>query len=432
MRNIAIKILLWGGLAYSLYPLNCYAYLDPGSGNALIALVLSLAGAAVYFVKSFFYRILALLTGNKVAKTDKSVPDYVIFSEGKAYYLTFKGIIEEFLARRIPFTYLTMDVQDPALEISDRCMHAKYVGSGTMGFGRVEKCRGKILLATTPNIGCPGFPLRRPRNIRLMVNVFHAVGELTYLKLGSLDHYDVSFDQGPWVAPRTRIVEEKRHLKAKQLFPIGIPYLDELVKEHQAAPADDHAGSDGKPCILIAPSWGEKNCLKIFGTEFITALLDEGYEVILRPHPQSLKVEADFFGALVSSVKSYPNFQYDTALSGTASMQKASLLISDASAFRFDFAFIYQKPVITLKVPAQDLSSYEASVIGSVWEDPYEGRLGAVLSENEKNEIPARVKELLGKDFSEADRKLYAELVSNPGTSAKAAVDKLIELNKTL
>lgn len=33
------------------------AYLDPGSGSALVGTVIAVAGAALYSLKSFFYRI---------------------------------------------------------------------------------------------------------------------------------------------------------------------------------------------------------------------------------------------------------------------------------------------------------------------------------------------------------------------------------------
>ena len=42
-------------------PSTAYAYLDPGTGNALIYVVLSLAGAALYFLKGYFYK----LTGSR-------------------------------------------------------------------------------------------------------------------------------------------------------------------------------------------------------------------------------------------------------------------------------------------------------------------------------------------------------------------------------
>lgn len=437
-RSFRCNLALSVGLALSLYTPHCFAYLDPGSGNALICLILSLAGAAVYFVKSLFYRLIGFFTGKKVNRQTEVVPDLVIFSEGKTYFLTFKGIIEELIARKIHFTYLSMDVLDPALEIDSEYMHSKYVGEGAIGFSRIEQCAGRILLATTPNIGCPGYPLRRPRGIRLMVHVCHSVCDLTYLKVGSLDHYDVSFDLGPWMEPRTRIVEKKRNLTPHRCFPIGLPYMDELIREHQQVKArvsereQDEDKEAPKPCILIAPSWGAKNSLKIFGSKFIDELLRLNYQVILRPHPQSFKFDEKFYEELRERLNKAPNFHYDTAISGTESMSKADLLISDVSGFRFDFAFIYGKPVLTLKVPAQDLSSFEASVIGSVWEEAYEGRLGAVLTQKHGGDILTYVEKLLKQDFSESDRALYDELIFNHGTSAKAAVDQLIDLNRTL
>lgn len=39
-------------------PSIAYAYLDPGTGNALIYVALSLLGAVFYFVKGFFYKVI--------------------------------------------------------------------------------------------------------------------------------------------------------------------------------------------------------------------------------------------------------------------------------------------------------------------------------------------------------------------------------------
>lgn len=45
---------------------DAYAYLDPGSGNAIICLLLSLAGAFVYYAKSLFYKFVSIFTEQKV------------------------------------------------------------------------------------------------------------------------------------------------------------------------------------------------------------------------------------------------------------------------------------------------------------------------------------------------------------------------------
>lgn len=38
-----------------LFASACSAYLDPGSGNALVALLVSLSGATAFFFKTVFY-----------------------------------------------------------------------------------------------------------------------------------------------------------------------------------------------------------------------------------------------------------------------------------------------------------------------------------------------------------------------------------------
>ena len=352
-------------LLLSFLPNICYAYLDPGSGNALIYLLLSLAGTVVYFFKSSFYKIRQFVVGESSTpiKDSQSAPAIVIFSEGKTYWYTFKGIVEELIKRNIPFSYLSMDVEDPGLTIDNPLMHNQYVGEGPSGFVRIANCKGKIFLATTPNIGNAGYPLPRPRNIKTMVHISHTVGDLSYLKLGSMDFYDVSMDIADWAGKRVRLVEEKRHLNKKECITVGLPYLDELAKHVQIKKYNSTP-----PVILIAPSWGAKNSLKVHGTNFLFDLLNAGYHVILRPHPQSYKFDIELYEDLKTKLKSFRNIEFDYSMDSSDSMSKADLLISDSSSFRFDFAFLYKRPVITMLVPTDQLSSYEASVLGGPWE----------------------------------------------------------------
>ena len=71
-------------LSTLLLPELAWAYLDPGSGNALLYLLISLFGAVTYFVKSFFYRCLSFIKGEKIEV--KADDDLMIFSEGKNYW----------------------------------------------------------------------------------------------------------------------------------------------------------------------------------------------------------------------------------------------------------------------------------------------------------------------------------------------------------
>ena len=80
-------------------PSIAYAYLDPGTGNALIYVALSLIGAVFYFVKGFFYKIIKrkeeqseTLSDSKKTEKHHSI---VLFNEGKSYWNTFKPVIEK-------------------------------------------------------------------------------------------------------------------------------------------------------------------------------------------------------------------------------------------------------------------------------------------------------------------------------------------------
>jgi hypothetical protein len=48
-----------------LYPFNLYAYIDPGSGSALITAILGFFAAIIYSFKKFFYNLKSKFRKNK-------------------------------------------------------------------------------------------------------------------------------------------------------------------------------------------------------------------------------------------------------------------------------------------------------------------------------------------------------------------------------
>jgi hypothetical protein len=56
LQNLNMKnILLLSALL--VYPLDLYAYIDPGSGGALITAILGFFAAIIYSFKKFFYNL---------------------------------------------------------------------------------------------------------------------------------------------------------------------------------------------------------------------------------------------------------------------------------------------------------------------------------------------------------------------------------------
>jgi len=48
-----------------LYPFNLFAYIDPGSGSALITAILGFFAAIIYSFKKFFYNLKSKFRKNK-------------------------------------------------------------------------------------------------------------------------------------------------------------------------------------------------------------------------------------------------------------------------------------------------------------------------------------------------------------------------------
>lgn len=411
------------------------AYLDPGSGNAIVYLFLSLAGALLYYLKSFFYKVISIITGKKINHEKKERVS--IFSEGKNYWLTYKPIVEELIANKISFIYYTIDIDDPALLIDNKFMHSKYVGTGDRAFAKVSSLQTPIMLTTTPNIGSPTYPLRRPRKVTKLCHVWHSICDSSCYHLGCLDNYDVALTVGDWVEDSLRKVEKIRKLSPKSVIPVGLPYFDELKKNYESNSfeySDQIESTINKTkTILLAPSWGTKSCLRVYGTNFIKKALDAGYNVIYRPHPQSLKVEMDFVNKVLSDFKGYHGFSFDNNPNATDSMMKSDMMISDKSGVRFDYAFIYEKPVLTLDFSTDLIDDYEAILLGRLWGDTESELIGIRLQPEDNNKILESIEKTI--HFSEKEiRNFREQVLSNYGNSSKHIVEwikKEIQTDKT-
>lgn len=411
---------------------DAHAYLDPGSGNALVCLFLSLIGAFFYYLKTFFYKIVMKIKGeNYTNKLDEQI---ALFSEGKNYWYTYKPIIEELIKNKIPFIYYTMDFEDPALKIDNEFMHSKYVGAGNKGFAKIGSLKTRLLITTTPNIGCPEYPIRKPSKVQKLCHVWHSICDSSCYHLGALDHYDVALTVGKWVEYPLRTVEKIRKINTKEIIPVGLPYFDELKKNYDdriKAPAQKQ--ENNQKVILIAPSWGTKSCLRTYGTEFIHRAIEQGFHIIMRPHPQTVKVEGDFLKKLQNEFKFSSQVEFDFNPDATDSMLKSDMMISDKSGVRFDYSLIYEKPVLTLDVPSTSLDEYEAILLGRLWGEDEAKLIGLKLQPNQKDQVLESIeKTLLFK--SSAIKQLRDKVLVNYGYSANKIVEwiksEIIEQNK--
>jgi CDP-glycerol glycerophosphotransferase (TagB/SpsB family) len=237
---------------------------------------------------------------------------------------------------------------------------------------------------------------------------------------GSLDHYDMVFMVGDWQASSIRELEAKRGLEPKELISLGLPYLDLYQRDlKQIEPGE-------RPCILVASSWGQKGLLLTYGIGFIKALA-ANYRVILRPHPQSYKSEAKAMAAFEKDLQDYAVL-WDKQLSPVDSLQQAELLISDTSSIRFDFAFLCQKPVITLEVEAEAMPGFERDDMDELWMDQAATKIGIKLGKEDIPQICRYVDAAL-KDYDPQSAIVYRDtVIQNFANAGDSIAEYLVEL----
>lgn len=370
-------------------PWVLHAYLDPGTGTILVNLLIAGLATLVYSLKGFILRLLG-----KGAYIPRDQGGIAIFSEGRQYWATFEPIILAFLDRKISFRYYTLDVEDEALLIENELMSSRFLGYGSLAFRRASNLKADYLISTTPNLGCNSYPISRSSKVGTLVHVFHSINDLSMYRIGSLDHYDLVIMVGEFQAESIRLLEKKRNLKPKELVTLGLPYLDcyaQNKKEKQCISTTK--------IVLIGSSWGNKGLLSCFGTAFIRQLALSGYDLIIRPHPQSLISETQAIQRYKTELGDLSNVSWDTQISPSQSMNRADILISDTSSLRFDFAFIHEKPVITLNIPKDAMPGYERDEMEFIWADLAAPRIGFVLEEQQLDELPKWIE----KSFAEFD-----------------------------
>ena len=398
-------------------PGTAAAYLDPSAGNALIYIAVTLVSVSAFAIRSLYYK----LTG-KTHKDSKISSEIVIFSEGRNYWNTFEPIINALTAKNQAFTYYTMDLEDPALRIRNKLMTAKYIGEGSAAYARLNQVSCKIMLATTPNIGTPGYGLPRPANTKILAHVFHDPVGIAYYKKFALDSYDIILTPGDYVQPAIRFIENLRKLPEKELISLGLPYWDKLYNEKLAKPENP------RKVILIAPSWGEKGFMSYYSLDFIKDLAAD-YDIIFRPHPQSRKAEPELLDKAKKLIDSLPCAKWDDNQSPAESLSRADLLISDTSAIKVDYAVIYERPVIALEVKAQNLDSFEISELPDDMKSLAD-KLCVPIKASEINNISEIVRDSLKSENLSSISEFVRENIANLGTAGEHIADYLISKAK--
>ncbi len=402
-------------------------YIDPGTGSMLFTIILGLLTTSVFFIRSVAIKLKFLMHGGRVrSNAESSSAEYIIYNEGKQYLTVFTPICDEFEKRCIPVTYWTSYKQDPLLSKGYKYIDCKYIGEGNYAFAKLNMMKAKTCLATTPGLGV--YQWKRSPNVNNYVHILHSVGSAAGYRMFGLDFFDSVLLSGEFQISEIREIERKRGLTPKDLVIVGCTYLDYL----RSRLLNNAKTAVKKTTVLLAPSWGSSSILCRFGKEIIDSLIRTEFQIIIRPHPQSIISDK---GALDKLMDLYPDneqLRWNFDSDNFDVLNESDIMISDFSGVMFDYALVFNKPIIYTEVSSFDSAPYDACWLDKpLWKYSVYSSFGRELNEADFPNLRTVIQDVINdKDLQSGRDKARDEAWQYIGEAATKTVDYLVALNR--
>ncbi len=412
-----------------LFPTPVLAYLDPGSGSILLYFLIGIFATLIYSIKNLYFKVKARLywifSKNIVNLNDKK--NIVFYSEGGRYWETFRPVIMHLSKMGIRCSYYTSDKNDLGLDFQAPNVDSLFIGSGNFSLMSLNFLKAKILVMTTPQLDV--MHLKRSSRVDYFVHLVHSpVDILINYRPYGFDFFDCVMCSGQHQINSLRLIERARGTAAKKILKTGLVYFDRLVENK-----DISIMLNGT--VLIAPTWGPNSILNRTGVKSLQLLLNSGFEIILRPHPQSFISDPELMQEIECYCNKHKSIKIDKNPSAQESMQRASILVSDISGIIFDFSFIYERPVIAFSNSYFDDTPTEISEIRStidveykVWELEVMHEVATEVDINRVNDLPVLVNQALKANCAKSIESLRESSMFNYGCSGKVAANQIKEI----
>lgn len=359
-------------------------YIDPGTGSMLFSIVIGLVTMLYFIGKALLIKLKFVFTGGRATTLKKHYP-LVIYSEGKRYYTVFKPILDALERKGVPTVFYTSSEDDPVFGNTYNHITTEFIGEGNKAFTRLNFLEADVCLMTTP--GLDVYQLKRSRGVKHYAHVLHSVDDATGYRLFGLDYFDSVLLSGEYQKNHIRLLEQKRKIKEKDLVVVGCPYLDVLQDKVLELPSR----SKDEFTVLVAPSWGESGILSRYGESLLDRLVETGFQIIIRPHPQSKQSEKQMLDELTKRYAKSKNLSWDYNTENLQALSGSDIMISDFSGVIFDYTFLFDRPFlyVTGEFDAMPYDAYD------IEEQPWKFRVLPKIGKELKREDFSRIKEVL-------------------------------------
>ena len=351
----------------------------------------------------------------------------VFYSESNGFYKYFKGILEYLLEyTNITIHYITSDPNDSIFEMSRKNSQIRsyYIGENKL-ITLMMKMDADMVVMTMPDLD--NYHIKRSyiRNDIEYVFVQHdMICNTMIMRKGCDDNFDTIFCAGPHQKSEILDKEMLYRLPAKKLIEVGYPLIDELRERYQQT---NHTDNERKK-ILIAPSWQVDNIIDSCLEEILDLLKSGVYDIIVRPHPQEVRIKKDYMESLKLRYKS-DNIEIQTDFTSNNPIMDADVLITDWSGISFEYAFATYKPVLFIDTPMKVLNPEYKMLDTQPIQILLRNQLGISLKTDELSSIPETIEYLIAhkdKYYDDIDR-LAHKYLYNFGSSAEVGAKYIIK-----
>jgi len=352
----------------------------------------------------------------------------VFYSEGAGYWTYFEPVFQALQAEfQQAVLYVTSAEHDPAYRTPPAGLRPFYVGRGTVRTALFATLDVDVLVMTMPDLHTMHIK-RSPHPVHYCYLNHSMVSTHMVYRPAAFDHFDSMLCVGPHHVEEIRKREALRGLRPKQLFEHGYGRLDTILARSRVGPLGRDTGQPGQ--VLVAPSWGATSLLESHGAAAVQPFIDAGFRVVLRPHPQTRRLNPGAIEEIAARYAGEPRFSLDENGDAHESLATSDIMVSDWSGAALEFAFGLERPVIFVDVPRKVLDpDYEALGI-----DPLEVKIrsevGAVVAPTELDGLGTVARDMMSNigNWQLATRAARERWVFNVGRSGGAGAECLMSL----
>ena len=282
---------------------------------------------------------------------DSAKKSITFYSEGRNYWPYLRDIVIEVLAMTdIDIYYITSDKEDPGLEYKNKRLNHILIDEGVLRTWLFQNINTKILIMTMPDLD--NYKIKKSKKTKHYIYTHHALNSFSSaLRKGAIDNFDIIFCPGPHHVEEVKMLEKFYSLPEKALVETGYSKVDVLIKKYEKYMDNDKKDKD---MILIAPTWGENGIIETGkGIQIIDSLISQGYEVILRPHPETFKHSLDQINKIQIKFSNNKYFSFEKDVSRDETLFESIALVTDWSGIAWEYALALRKPILFYDTPAR-------------------------------------------------------------------------------